>query len=100
MYCNMIHISHNIMHHTVSFLYFSLLLCFLISILSVCMETLRIGSLNINGGRDSSKRALVNEIIEQKKLNIVFLQETHPDIVNETEWSLWWKGHKIVMVQV
>ncbi len=60
------------------------------------METLRIGSLNINGGRDSSKCALVKEIVEQKKFNIVFLQETHSDVANETEWNLWWKGHKIL----
>jgi len=56
------------------------------------MEALRIGSLNINGGRDSVKRAVVYETIEEKKLDIVFLQETH----SEVEWDLWWKGHKIL----
>ncbi len=60
------------------------------------MEALRIGSLNINGGRDSVKRAIVYETIEQKKLDIVFLQETHSDLMNEVEWNLWWKGHKLL----
>jgi len=53
------------------------------------MEALRIGSLNINAGRDSVKRAAVYEITEQKKLDIVFLQETHSDLMNEVEWNLW-----------
>ncbi len=44
------------------------------------METLRIGSLNINGGRDGSKRALVKEIVEQRSLILFSLQETHSDV--------------------
>lgn len=74
MYCNTFNII--TMHHTVFFLCFFLLLCFLTLTFSVCMETLKIGSLNINGRRDSSKRALANEIVKQMKFNIVFLQET------------------------
>lgn len=53
------------------------------------MEVLRVGSLNINGGRDGCKRALVLETIEQKKLNVIFLQETHSDYANDLEWGLW-----------
>lgn len=49
------------------------------------MDVLRVGLLNINGGRDGHKRALVSEIVEQKNLNLIFLQETHSDIVNEVE---------------
>lgn len=60
------------------------------------MEVLRVGSLNINGGRDGCKRALVLETIEQKKRNVIFLQETHSDIANELEWGLWWKGQYIL----
>lgn len=47
------------------------------------MDVLRVGSLNINGGRDGCKRALVFETIKQKKRNVIFLQETHSDIANE-----------------
>ncbi len=39
------------------------------------MEVLRVGSLNINGGRDECKRALVFETIEEKKLNVIFLKK-------------------------
>ncbi len=49
------------------------------------MEALKIGSLNINGGRNSVKHAMVYETTEQKKLDIVFLQETHSDLMNEVE---------------
>lgn len=75
------------------FLLFSACLLFLPVFL---MEVLRVGSLNINGGRDECKRALVSETIEQKKLNVIFLQETHSDIANEFEWGLWWKGQYIL----
>lgn len=44
------------------------------------------GSLNINGGRDRHKRALVSEIMHQKKLNVVLLQETHSDVDTEVKW--------------
>lgn len=75
------------------FLFFSACLLFLPVFF---MEVLRVGSLNINGGRDGCKRALVFETIEQKKLNVIFLQETHSDIANELEWGLWWKGQYIL----
>lgn len=50
------------------------------------------GSLNINGGRDRSKRAMVAEIIKLKNINITYLQETHTDCDNEVEWRRWWDG--------
>ncbi len=55
------------MHHMVSLFVMLLLRVFLLSLLKLDMEVLRVGSLNINGGRDMHKRALVSEIIEQKK---------------------------------
>lgn len=36
------------------------------------MEFLRAGSLNINGGRDGSKLAMVSELFRIKKMDIVF----------------------------
>jgi len=38
---------------------------FFISLLNFVLEVLRIGSLNIHGGRDSVKRATVYKIIEK-----------------------------------
>ncbi len=84
------------MYYTVSFLHIPIVLYPLFPILILNMEALRIGSLNINGGRDSVKRAIVYETIEHKKLDIVFLQETHSGLMNEIEWNLWWKGYKLL----
>ena len=61
-------------------------------LLVMVMEQLRIGSLNINGGRDRTKRAMVSESFKQKKLDVLFLQETHSDSDNEAEWMMWWEG--------
>lgn len=47
------------------------------------MDLLRVGSLNINGGRDRHKQALVSEIMQNKKLHIILLQETDSDMDNE-----------------
>lgn len=56
------------------------------------MNSLKIGSLNVNGVRGLNKREAVFKFIEQKKLSVSFLQETHSDISNETEWRKEWKG--------
>jgi len=49
------------------------------------MEMIRVASLNINGGRDRSKRTMVAELINIKNVNVSFLQETHTDCSNEVE---------------
>jgi len=41
------------------------------------MEFVRVGSLNINGGRGSVKRALVSEFIKLNNVKVTFLQETN-----------------------
>uniref|UniRef100_A0A3P9LKP2 Reverse transcriptase domain-containing protein n=1 Tax=Oryzias latipes TaxID=8090 RepID=A0A3P9LKP2_ORYLA len=56
------------------------------------MFTFKAGSLNINGGRDAEKRAIIKDIFEDKALDILFLQETHSDVLTEAEWALWWRG--------
>ena len=56
------------------------------------MRSLKIGSLNINGGRDGQKRALISEVSSQKRIDVLFLQETHSDPAVETDWGLWWEG--------
>lgn len=66
-----------IMLHRVSSFFSLVSLWFLLLFLSLFyMEVLRVGSLNINGGRDRKKRAWALEVIKQKRLNVVFLQET------------------------
>lgn len=53
------------------------------------METIRVGSLNVNGMRDKSKADTVINFIKLKKLDVIFLQETHSDANNEVDWRLW-----------
>lgn len=52
--------------------------------------------LNINGARERNKLALLKECIEPKEINVMFLQETHNDPRNETDWGLWWDGESIL----
>lgn len=60
------------------------------------MSNLRLGSLNMNGARDFRKRAIFYELIRQKKIDVMFLQETHSDLKNENEWMMEWEGKVIV----
>jgi hypothetical protein len=61
------------------------------------METRRVGSLNINGARDVGKRSVLGEgICKTKEVQVLFLQETHSDVLNEVDWRLWWKGASVL----
>ena len=69
---------------------------YIISVSQSSMYKVRVGSLNINGGRDRQKRAVISEMVQQKRLDIVFLQETHSDKDNEIDGGLWWKGQYVL----
>lgn len=81
-----------IMYHVVFyFLYSPLLGSFhLLLIYHISVQNLKIGSLNINGGRDRQKRALISEVSTQKKINVLF--QTHSDPADEVDRGLWWDG--------
>lgn len=75
----------------------NIFLCFFVLFLSSFyplspMELLRVGSLNINGGRDGNKLAMISELFGIQKINVAFLQETHTSLDNEFEFSRWWEG--------
>lgn len=75
--------------------YLSLFVLFSLSPLfltSFFMESLRIGSININGGRDCRKRACLNEYIQNKNIDITFVQETHSDVKIEVDWKMGWRS--------
>lgn len=57
------------------------------------MESLKIGTININGGREKNKRAVLSKYIQTKNINIAFIQETHSDQINEIDWRMWWDGN-------
>lgn len=73
-----------------------LFLIVLFLIFFLLMETLRVGSLNVNGMRDKSKADTVIEFIKLKKLDVIFLQETHSDANNEVDWRLWWRNECVL----
>ena len=57
----------------------------LLAFLQLLMETLRVGSLDINGARDAGKRSVLGEYVKQKKVQGLFLQEKHSDVLNEVD---------------
>lgn len=79
-------------HHVVNFTFYCLFLSLSSLFLYSYMDVLRVGSLNINGGRDRGKLGMVSEFIKIKKVNVSFLQETHTNKDNEIEWGMWWEG--------
>ena len=82
------------MYHTVfsSFYCSPLVSSYLFPFSDLSMRSLKIGSLNINGGRDRHKRALISEVFTQKRVDVLFLQETHINPADEIDWGLWWEG--------
>ncbi len=77
------------LHGFLNILSFSFLFLYLLDIL-------RVGSLNINGGRDRNKRAIIAEYAYLKDINVMFLLETHSDSQNEVELYRWWEGECIL----
>ncbi|MBN3285380.1 YTX2 protein, partial [Polyodon spathula] len=59
------------------------------------MEQIQIATFNVNGCRSVDKRARLFHFITQKRVNVMFLQETHTDSMNESEWLSEWKGRGV-----
>lgn len=53
-------------------------------------------SFNVNGCRQSFKRAQVLSFLEQKRVGVAFLQETHSDPGDEAEWQRQWRGQCVL----
>lgn len=74
-----------------------LLVILLLFLLYVClMENLHITSLNINGARDSRKKAALYESVKQKRVDVLLVQETHSDDQVGTYWEKEWAGRSRV----
>lgn len=54
------------------------------------------GSLNINGARDVQKRMLLYELIKQKNIDVMYVQETHSDCRNAIDWKREWEGEVLL----
>lgn len=57
---------------------------------------MRGSNLNLNGARAMHKRALLFELIKQKNTDVMFVQETHSDCINETDWRKEWEGEVLL----
>ncbi len=68
------------------------LFCFCFVFFFCIMSELKIGSLNLNGTRDENKRASFFRLCSLKKLDIIFVQETHSTADNEVDWKREWEG--------
>lgn len=75
--------------------YFKLLFALCLLITHYLMSTIRIGTLNLNGARDIKKRAVLFELIRQKSLDVMMVQETHSDSLNEIDWKKEWDGEVV-----
>lgn len=60
------------------------------------MGDFKIGTLNLNGARDSQKRMCLFEFIKQKHIDVTFVQESHSDLKNEVDWKKEWDGQIIL----
>ncbi len=69
-----------------------LLLCFSFPPFFLKMSEVNIASMNINGAREMKKRAEIFEVVKQKKIDVVMLQETHSDLKNAADWAGEWEG--------
>ena len=74
----------------------TLCVCFVLSLFLSMMGDFKIGSLNLNGARSDVKRASLFKLIELKKLDVIFLQETHSNLENENDWKKEWAGEIIL----
>ena len=53
---------------------------------------------NINGAREDVKRASLFSLCKVRKLNVVFLQETHSKVENEPAWRREWDGEDFLPI--
>ena len=73
---------------------FALCLCFLL--ISLAMGHFNISTLNLNGARDVTKRSLLYELMKVKRTEVMFVQETHSDCINECNWKREWEGEVVL----
>lgn len=60
------------------------------------MSNFRVSTLNLNGARDMRNRVSVYELMKLKHMNVLMVQETHSDCLNETDWKRDWDGEVIL----
>jgi len=61
------------------------------------MSEVNIATLNVNGARELRKRAGIFEMVKQKRIDVVMLQETHSDLRNAADWAEEWDGVSVYL---
>ena len=74
----------------------NLLIVYFVFNITFDMDCFRVGSVNVNGAREGKKRASIFETAKIKKVDVLFLQETHSDGGNEADWRREWEGEAIL----
>lgn len=65
---------------------------YVLSLTFYLMSDFRVATINSNGARNCMKRVQLYELSRQKRLNVVFLQETHSEEENTVDWAVEWNG--------
>jgi exonuclease III len=60
------------------------------------MSEVNIATLNINGAREMRKRIGIFEVVKQRKIDVVMMQETHSDVKNAPDWAVEWDGISVL----
>lgn len=69
---------------------------FVVFLFFFSMSNFKVSSLNVNGARDVKKRVQVYELMKIKKIDVMFLQETHSTKENEVDWMKEWEGQVVL----
>lgn len=75
---------------------YGVLICVLVSFISPSMSEVNIATLNINGVREIRKRTAMFEVVKQKRIDVLMLQETHSDLRNAADWTEVWDGVSVL----
>ena len=62
--------------------------------LSMC--DFNISTLNLNGARSDFKQAALFKLMETKRIDVMFVQETHSTTDNESDWKRAFKGEVVL----
>ncbi len=63
---------------------------------SEIMSDFRVSTVNLNGARDVTKRVSLFELVRLKGINVILVQETYSDTLNETDWKREWDGEVVL----
>lgn len=60
------------------------------------MRSFTIGTINLNGARDSKKRMMLFQFLKLRRIDVCFVQETHSTGDNEIDWKKEWEGFSVL----